>query len=204
MAMQGLLEFAMSEPTEDDRPVMQAYENRLVSAVSKYLPSGAAEAVATRLKRRTTDQQLARALRQARANHEILDSFYDTIDELIKDNNLLQDFLVAMLRATPEGQALVERLEGGERAELTDEEQRRAWDNLPPAQREWQKQVVGIGKELFGERGPANRSEVDQVIAEARKRGADRDEAAAVLRRRDGTYELVRPHDAGRQDAEGS
>src|SRR6516225_7844627 len=104
MAMQGLLEFAMSEPTEDDRPVMRAYEDRLVSAVSKYLPSGAAEAVATRLKQRTTEQQLAR-------------------------------------------------------------------DNLLPAQREWQKQVVGIGKELFGERGPANRGEVDQVIAEARKRG---------------------------------
>ena len=204
MAMQGLLEFAMSEPTEDDRPVMRAYENRLVSAVSKYLPSGAAEAVATRLKQRTTEQQLARALREARANHEILDRFYDTIDELIKDNNLLQDFLVAMLGATPEGQVLAERLERGERPELAGEQQRRAWDNLPPAQREWQKQVVGIGKELFGERGPANRSEIDQVIAEARKRGADRDKAAAVLSRHDGTYELVRPYDASRQDAEGS
>ena len=138
------------------------------------------------------------------ASHEVLDRFYDTIDDLIKDNNLLQDFLVAMLKATPEGQALAERLEGGERAELADDEQRRAWDNLLPAQREWQKQVVGIGKELFGERGPANRGEVDQVIAEARKRGADRDKAAAVLRRHDGTYELVRPYDASRQDAEGS
>ena len=94
---------------------MRAYENRLVSAVSKYLPSGAAEAVATRLKQRTTEQQLARALREARANHEILDRFYDTIDELIKDNNLLQDFLVAMLKATPEGQALADGGDGTRR-----------------------------------------------------------------------------------------
>ena len=49
------------------------------------------------------------------ASHEVLDRFYDTIDDLIKDNNLLQDFLVAMLKATPEGQALADGGDGTRR-----------------------------------------------------------------------------------------
>ena len=203
-AMRWLLTHALPEPSEDDTQTMRAYEGRLVVAMNKYLDPGTAAVVATRLKERATEEQLAAALRDARGSRETLDGFYDWIDELIRDNNLLQDLLTAMLKATPEGQALLEDQERKERGELTPEDLRRAWDNLAPEHREWQRHVARIARELFGERGPVNRGEINQVIAEARKRGLEGPNAAAVLLRHDGTYRLVQPYDTDQQEAEGS
>ena len=211
--MHWLLVHAMPEPAEEDTPAMRAYENRLIAAMNKYLDSKAAEAVATRLKERATEEQLVAALRDARASHNTLDNFYDWVDELIRDNSLLQRFLSEMLKATPEGQALLEqeerreRLERGEPTpeddELAPEQLRRVWENLPPAERDWQAKLAPISEELFGERGPMNRGELDQLIAEARKRGIEGPSAARVLLRHDGTYELVRPYPEGQPDGDG-
>jgi len=209
-----LLTHAMSEPTQDYGPAMRAYEDRLVAAVNKYLDSSVAEMLATRLKERATEEQLTAALRHAREIREALDGFYDWIDELIHDNKLLQQFLSEMLKSTPEGQALLEqegrreRLERGEPTpeddELTPEQLRRVWEKLPPAEREWQTKLAPISEELFGERGPANRGELDQLIDEAHKRGIEGPDAARVLLRHDGTYELVRPYDIDEPEAQDS
>lgn len=192
--MRDLLVLAMSEPTEDDHPAMRAYEERLVGAVNTYLDSGVAEALATRLKERAMEAQLAKALREARESRETLEHFWDALEGLISDNDLLQDILGKMLEATPEGRALLEEDRRQEQGELTSAERRRAWDRVPADHREWQSQLAVIGRELFGERGPAMRGEIDQVVAEARRRGIEGGEAAAVLLRHDGTYELVQPY----------
>jgi transcriptional regulator with XRE-family HTH domain len=212
-SMRWLLTHAMPEPAEEDTPTMRAYEDRLIAAMNKYLDSGAAEAVATRLKERAAEGQLAIALRDARASSRTLDDFYDWIDGLMRDNSLLQQFLSEMLKATPEGQALLEqedrreRLERGEPLpeddELTPEQRRKAWESLPAAEREWQAKLAPISEELFGERGPANRGELDRLIAEARKRGIEGPSAARVLLRHDGTYELVRPYPEGQPEDDG-
>lgn len=211
--MRRLLELAMSDPIDSDSPIMQAYEDRLVSAVNTYLDSEAAEAVATRLKERATEEQLATALREARQSRAALEDFEETLAGLFSDNDLLQKFLVTMLKATPEGQALIEkqeRLERLERGEATPEDDeltpvqlRRAWENLPAAERGWQAQLALISEELFGERGPVNRGELDRLTAEARKRGIDGPNAARVLLRHDGTYELVRPFPADQPEEDG-
>ena len=206
-SMRNLVEFALSDPTESDHPAMQAYEQRLVSAVNKYLDSQVAEVVATRLKERATEEQLAKALREARQSRAALEGFRRTLSELFSDNNLLQTVLVTMLKATPEGQALIEKEERRERTErgeatpeddeLTPAERRIAWEGIPEAERDWQANLVAIGAELFGERGPAMRNEIDQVITEARRRGFDGPDGARVLLRHDGTYELVKPPEPG-------
>lgn len=211
--MRRLLELAMSDPIDSDSPIMQAYEDRLVSAVNTYLDSEAASAVATRLKERATEEQLATALREARLSRAALQGFEKTLEDLFLDNDLLQKFLVTMLKATPEGQALIEkeerreRLERGEPTpeddELTPAQLRRVWENLPAAERDWQAKLALISEELFGERGPVNRGELDRLIAEARKRGIDGPNAARVLLRHDGTYALVRPYPADQPEGDG-
>jgi transcriptional regulator with XRE-family HTH domain len=215
--MGWLFTHAIPEPTEpagaDDPKTMRAYEGRLLTAMNKYLEPAAAEMVAERLKNRAADQQLAAALREARASRETLDSFYDWIDELIHDNKLLQQFLSEMLKATPEGQALLEqeerreRLERGEPTpeddELTPDQRRDVWEKLPAAERDWQEKLVPISEELFGERGPVNRGELDRLVAEAHKRGISGPNAARVLLRHDGTYELVRPYPEDQPEGDG-
>jgi hypothetical protein len=213
ITMRRLLEHAMSDPIDNDSPIMQAYEDRLVSAVNTYLDSEAAEAVATRLKERAAEEQLAAALREARQRRVALADLEEALVGLFSDNDLLQKFLVTMLEATPEGQALIEREERRERLErgeatpeddeLTPEQLRRVWENLPAAERDWQVKLALISEELFGERGPVNRGELDRLIAEARKRGISGPNAARVLLRHDGTYELVRPYPADQPEEDG-
>jgi transcriptional regulator with XRE-family HTH domain len=212
-AMRRLLEWAMSDPIETDSPTMRAYEDRLVAAIDKYLDSTVAEVVATRLKERATEEQLARALRGARQSRDALEYIEETLADLSSDNELLQKFLTTMLSATPEGQALIERDERWERLErgeatpeddeLTPEQLRRVWENLPAAERDWQAKLALISEELFGERGPVNRGELDRLIAEARKRGIDGPNDGRVLFRHDGTYALVRPYPADRPEGDG-
>jgi transcriptional regulator with XRE-family HTH domain len=205
-AMRTLLEYAMSEPTEDEgdpHALMRVYERRLVAAVNKYLPSGVAEAVATRLKERATEEQLLAALREARLSRDALETFAEALTGLFSDNDLLQKSLAAMLEATPEGQALMERENQGP-DEISDENRRMAWDNLAPEHREWQSHLAAIGTELFGERGPATRGEVDQVMAEARRRGIEGPPRAAVLLGLDGAYDLVRPYETGEHETDSS
>jgi transcriptional regulator with XRE-family HTH domain len=208
VGMGSLLSHAIPEPTLDGTPAMRAYEDRLVEAMDKYFPSVVAEVVATRLKERATEEQLMRALGDARQSRAALEEFDDALAGLFGDNALLQNFLTEMLKATPEGQALVEKDERIDRGELTPQEQaerhRVAWEHVPAAERNWQAKLAAIGRDLFGERGPAMRGEIDQVIAEARKRGIEGPAGARVLLRHDGTYELVQPPEPNQQQANGS
>jgi transcriptional regulator with XRE-family HTH domain len=197
VGMGALLSHAIPEPTLDGTPTMRAYEDRLVEAMDKYFPAEAAEAVATRLKERATEEQLMKSLRAARRGHAALAEFEEALMGLFWDNGLLQKLLTEMLKATPEGQALIDEEERSERGELSPEEleerHRVAWEHVPAAERDWQAHLAVIGRELYGERGPAMRGEVDQVIAEARKRGFEGYPGARVLLNHDGTYELVQP-----------
>jgi transcriptional regulator with XRE-family HTH domain len=54
-----------------------------------------------------------------------------------------------------------------------------------------ERQLVQIGKEIFGKRGPANRQELERVFEEARKRGIEGVDSVGVVFHHDGTYELV-------------
>jgi transcriptional regulator with XRE-family HTH domain len=206
IGMDTLLSHAIPEPTLDDAPAMQAYEDRLVEAMDKYFPSEVSVAVATRLKERATEEQLMRSLRWARQGYAALAEFERALAGQFSSSELLQKFLVEMLKATPEGQALLDEDERLDRGELTPEEQaerhRGAWEHVPPEEREWQAELVAIGRELFGERGPAMRGEVDQVIAEVRKRGFEGPRGARVLLNHDGTYELVRPYPEEQPEAD--
>jgi transcriptional regulator with XRE-family HTH domain len=208
VGMGALLSHAIPEPTLDDTPTMGAYEDRLVEAIDKYFPSEVSRAVATRLKERATEEQLMRSLRAARRDYAALAEFEETVANLFSGNELLQNFLIEMLNATPEGQALIDEEERSERGELTPEEQaerhRVAWEHVPAAERDWQTHLAAIGRELYGERGPAMRGEVNQVIAEARKRGFEGFPGARVLLNHDGTYELVQPPGPDGLEAESS
>jgi transcriptional regulator with XRE-family HTH domain len=197
--MRMLLEYAMSDPVENGNRVMQAYEDRLVSAMNTYLDSQAVEAVATRLKERAIEQQLARVLRQARHSREALASFAEAYAGLYEDNELLQKLLVTMLRATPEGETLLEKEDAG----LTLEQRRRAWDDLEASSQEWQAKVALVSRELYGERGPANAEEFNKLINEAQRRGYAGPDAARLPRRHDGTYELFKPPEADEQETNG-
>jgi transcriptional regulator with XRE-family HTH domain len=182
LTMKEWFQYVVSEPSFEPgtTPVLDAYTHRFVRAAGRYLNSGAEEELANRVRELANEQQFAKALREARANEEVLNSIYDAIDDIIADNHLLQRVLERALRSTPEGRALID-----ERAS--------AWRALPEAHRVWQAELARIAKEMFGERGPVNRGQVDQVIAEARRLGIEDGGAAAVLLRDDGTYQLVQP-----------
>lgn len=206
--MSDLLSLALSDPTEDGDSAMEAYEGRLVEAVSCYLPSGVAEALATRLNERALDAQIVKALREARKGRRALESFWNSLHGLAADNDLLQDMLLSMLESTPEGKALLEeerrqwQLDVDETDGLTAEERHRAaWDNLRPQFRARQALLAAISTELFGEPRPLIRSEIDRVVAEGRRRGVTGYEAAVLLNQ-DGTYELVRPYNPDPQEGD--
>jgi transcriptional regulator with XRE-family HTH domain len=187
LTMRDIFPFVMSDPPPADTPVLRAYEERFVSAVGRYLDSEAAEELATRLKELANEQQFAQALRDARRNRAHLQGISDVIEDALAGNDLLQDVLTRALNTTSEGRELLV-------------EARSAWAALPEAHRAWQSELVKIGQELFGERGPATRAQIDQIVEEARKRGTEGGGAAAVLLRPDGTYELVRPDEPARDD----
>lgn len=167
--MGTLFAYVTPDPPDEDTPAVKAYERRLITAMGKYYDSAAAEELARRLRELANEEQFASALRAARANRETLLEFTNVLEEVLGDNYLLQDILTKALRATPEGRALIDEA--------------------------WQVALVQIGKDMFGERGPTNRSEMDRVIEAAHRRGIKESGAAVVMLRDDGTYELVRPAD---------
>jgi transcriptional regulator with XRE-family HTH domain len=181
LTMKEWFPYVVSEPGwEAGTPVLDAYTRRFAKAAGRYLDAAAEEELANRISELANEQQFAKALHEARDNEAVLNSIYDAIDDIIADNQLLQRVLQRALRSTPEGRALID-------------ERPSAWKTLPEAHRAWQAELARIAKEMFGERGPVNRGQVDQVIAEARRLGIEDGGAAAVLLRDDGTYQLVQP-----------
>jgi transcriptional regulator with XRE-family HTH domain len=105
--MRTLLSYAMSDPPDDPSPSMAAYEQRFVAAVRKYFDSRVTEAVATRLKERVLEEELAARLRRARQTWNTLGAVEKALRDVMADNGLLQHFLEAMLAETPEGRTLL-------------------------------------------------------------------------------------------------
>jgi transcriptional regulator with XRE-family HTH domain len=114
--MRTLLSYAMSDPPGDSSPSMAAYEQRYVTAVRKYFDSRVTEAVATRLKMRVLEEELAARLRRARQTWNALATVETALRDVMADNGLLQHFLEAMLAETPEGRELLGNLAKEEEA----------------------------------------------------------------------------------------
>lgn len=180
--------YVTSDPVDDGKAAMRAYEDRLVAAVNRYHEPGVAEALDTRLRERATEVQLSTALLRARESGALLWGMEDAVRDMKEDYVLLSELLVTMLRATPEG---LKRLEEMDRAE-----RRRGWEDMSAQARKDQQAFARIWHEMFGDR-PGTQDEATQVVAEGRKRGV---EGVPWTRKRliDGKIELVtEPHEGG-------
>jgi transcriptional regulator with XRE-family HTH domain len=175
----------------DETAAGRAYGLALPRAMAKYESSWLAEVVEARLSQRASDAKLATALARALDSSAALLFFDRAVDDMKKDNHLLKDLLVGMLRETEEGRA---------RLEEQDEEQlRQTWADLIRAKahrRGEQEQFIAVARELFGDRS-LTRDEMDQVLAEGRQRGIG---GTPWTRERllDGKRELVAPPPPGR------
>lgn len=165
-------------------PAAHAYDEVLVAAVAKYAGSWLAGDVTARLSRRAADARLGTALSRALADSSALAFIQDSLADMRADNDLLKDLLTTMLRETEEGRAQL--------AQQDESSRRAAGSELPGDVRERQTQLIAIGHEIFGERGPATNEEIERVMAEGRSRGID---GAPWVRERllDGEWELVEP-----------
>lgn len=92
-----------ADPSAEDGPWRQAVD----AAAARYMLSEALGRMADRAMEVATEGQLAEALASVQANRAVLDDFYETVDELMRDNSLLQDTLVRALLGTPRGRAIV-------------------------------------------------------------------------------------------------
>lgn len=167
----------------------QAYANDLITAMAKYTDPGMHETIAKGLRQSVGEEQLDSALRRAVGDSSVLESLQDAIGELRSDNGLLREFLVTTLRETEGGR---ERL-----AALDREQRRQALDGIGARWRADQSRLAALGRELFGDRGPATREEIDQVCAKARERGFGT--VVPVIRQRlaDGSWEIPDPGEPG-------
>ncbi len=147
--------FAGIEPEwAPDTPALRAYEERYVAAVSRYAEPDAAAGLAERMREFASEDQVAQALDAARSNLRSLKDFSDTIGRVINDNELLRKALTRALSLSASG-----------RAELNATTWR-AWD-ARPERRRWQRPLVELGREMFGDRGPENHEQLDRLWAEA-------------------------------------
>lgn len=163
-----------------------SYVDAMAAVMASYNGSKVSGEIAARLTRRAADDRLGNALSRAVRSSEMLDGLVDSLAYLQGDNDLLRDLLVAMLRETEDGRAMLE---------AQDKELRRHQWAILPFRRE-QEIYLAAGLEMFGERGPATTEELDLVAAKGRERGAKN---PPVARRRllDGGWEFVGPVDEG-------
>ena len=171
MPMEEFFAYVMPEPDwEADTPAATEYQQAVIQAAARYYPdSEAARQLAEKVRTLATEEQLAKALRTARENASVLGLLYESVHELVGDNVLLQDALTRALRATPEGQALI------------DSEQN-PWSGLDDGT--WtavQAELARIGTQMFGETGPVSKEQLDEVLAEARRRGTYVRHAAVIF-----------------------
>lgn len=143
--MYDLLGYAISDPAPDDTEVMKRYRERYVAAINFYFGTGPEEDVRY-VEDLTTEERIVDRLARLRGQ-------YDALRDILGDNDKTQEVLSTRLGELRQGR------EHGD-----------AWDNLPPELREHQKALSRVAREMFGDRG-LNRAEVDQVSAEAKRRG---------------------------------
>jgi transcriptional regulator with XRE-family HTH domain len=178
ISMGRLLSYVIPEPPLGGDPALRAYEERLIAAMDFYFPS-ASEDLGARLRQRATDEQVLKALQEAREHRAQVEQAGDAIESMVADNALLQGVLIAALNASPEEKVRIS-----------------AQETVPPERRSWQMELVKIGRELFGPQGPVTTAEVERVIEKAHRSGVTSPGNAAYVRvLADGTYRLVKPKD---------
>lgn len=173
ISMGHLLSYVIPDPPLGGGPALRAYEDRVVAAMDAYFPD-VSEELRARLRQRATDEQLAKVLQEAREHRAQMDQVGTAIESMLADNALLQGVLIDALDASPE-----DRMRIGE--------------TVPLEHQSWQTELLKIGRELFGPKGPTTRTEVVRVIREAHSRGIDGPNAAYARAIADGTYRLIKP-----------
>lgn len=180
---------ADSRPAAGSRTgAREAYARELTAAVARYMDPAMRESAARGLRQDAGEERLDSALRRAVGGSGILASLQDALSELRSDNELLREFLTATLRDTAGGR---ERL-----AALDREQRQRALDGIGTRWRTDQSRLAALGREMFGDRGPATREEIDQVGARARERGLRTHVPVIRQRLTDGSWEIPDPGEA--------
>jgi transcriptional regulator with XRE-family HTH domain len=101
--------------------------------------------------------------------------------------------LLSTVRQTKEGRAGLAELDRKRRQMMAAD---LATPEMPQHRRQEQGQLVRIGRELFGERGPATQEQVDRVVARAQARGI-KSTPWVMNRLADEELEIVDPAEAG-------
>jgi transcriptional regulator with XRE-family HTH domain len=143
-SMHDLFMYLMSEPTDDDSPVMNAYRQRYVGAVNAYLDSGGGEELIKYMEDLTTEERIVGRIARLRGQYDALRGMLTDIDQL---QEALADHLMAV-----RGRPL-----GGD-------------DRRTPERREWDAQMAKIMKELFGDTS-FTLDQIKQAEQEANRRG---------------------------------
>lgn len=139
-----LFMYLMSEPDDDDTPVMRAYRQRYIAGINAYLEVARGAELANYLDNLTTEDRIADRLARLRGQ-------YDALRGLLTDIDQLQEALMERLfEVRGRGLASVDR--------------------RTPERREWDAQTAKIMKELFG--GTSfTLDQVKEAEREARRRG---------------------------------
>jgi len=142
--MYDLLSYVVSDPSPDETPAMQRYRERYVAALNFYFGAGPEEDLKY-LEDLTAEERVVERLARLREQ-------YNALRDVLGDNDKMQEALSRQLRELR-----------GDRGQHP-----RPWDT--PALREYKRAVGAITLELFGRR-KLQKTELDQVVEEARRRG---------------------------------
>ncbi len=139
-----LFMYLMSEPDDNDTPVARAYRQRYISGINTYLEVARGAELAGYLENLTAEDRLVERLVRLRGQ-------YDALRGLLTDIDQLQE-------------ALTDRLLEVRGRPLAQEDRR------TPERREWDAQMAGIIKELFGDTS-ITLDQIKQAEKEAARRG---------------------------------
>jgi transcriptional regulator with XRE-family HTH domain len=142
--MADLFTYLMSEPDDDDTPVMRAYRERYIAGINAYLQVARGAELATYLENLTTEDRIADRLARLRGQYNALRGLLSDIDQL--------------------QEALTDRLFEVRGRPLASEDRR------TPERREWDAQMATILKELFGDTS-YTLDQIKQGEQEAARRG---------------------------------
>jgi hypothetical protein len=148
--MHDLMQHVVADPAgitseAGDYPVLERYWNRYVSSINSYLRADAVGELADYVEDLGTEERIVEHLARLRGQ-------YDTLREMISDNDHIQAALTEKLLAARGGRGVASE------------------DRRTPERREWDARVAEIAREKFGE-GGLTRDQVGQVVKEARSQG---------------------------------
>lgn len=112
------------------------------------------------------------------------------------DTNDAVGELLSTVRQTEEGRAALAQVDRERRQMIVADDA----PEMPQHQRQEQEQLVRIGREMFGERGPANQEQVNQVVKRARKLGI-KGSPYVMYRLADEELEIIDPAEADSPDS---